>query len=156
MKRATHFSAICCRRRSPVDIDTISYFFTSRAVSVPLPAPGFPTQAYKNVSINYLNATDAHDVTQDAPNMIMRNIFPSCRTLDASSAGAVSARVVFSANGSAFCGAALWLIPRRAPAPAAHRRTPETARRDVLGPSAEVLAMGRRARRENTEDILAR
>lgn len=42
---ATYFSAMCCRSRSPVESEMISYFFVSRDVSVPLPAPGFPANS---------------------------------------------------------------------------------------------------------------
>src|SRR5713226_8774586 len=39
---STHLSAICCLNKSPVESGIMSYFRTSRAVRVPLPAPGFP------------------------------------------------------------------------------------------------------------------
>jgi hypothetical protein len=39
---STYLSAMCCLNKSPVENDRMSYFRTSRAVSVPLPAPGFP------------------------------------------------------------------------------------------------------------------
>ena len=39
---STHPSAICCLNKSPVESEIMSYFRTSRAVSVPLPVPGFP------------------------------------------------------------------------------------------------------------------
>jgi hypothetical protein len=40
--KSTHCSAMCCLNKSPVENDRTSYFRTSHAVSVPLPAPGFP------------------------------------------------------------------------------------------------------------------
>ena len=44
----THFSAMCCLNRSPVESETMSYFRTRRAVSVPLPAPGFPKKIMRS------------------------------------------------------------------------------------------------------------
>ena len=38
----THLSAMCCLNKSPVESETMSYLRARRAVSVPLPAPGFP------------------------------------------------------------------------------------------------------------------
>jgi hypothetical protein len=45
---STHLSAICCLNKSPVESETMSYFRTSRAVSVPLPAPGFPKRIMRS------------------------------------------------------------------------------------------------------------
>lgn len=44
-QNTTYFSAICCLNISPVDSDTISYFLTSLAESVPFPAPGLPNMS---------------------------------------------------------------------------------------------------------------
>ena len=41
-RRISYLSRMFCRRMSPVDKDMISYFLTSLADRVPLPAPGFP------------------------------------------------------------------------------------------------------------------
>jgi hypothetical protein len=45
---STHFSAMCCLNKSPVESETISYFRTRRAVRVPLPAPGLPKKIMRS------------------------------------------------------------------------------------------------------------
>jgi len=47
-RRISHLSRMFCRRMSPVDKDTISYFLTSLEDRVPLPAPGFPNMTILN------------------------------------------------------------------------------------------------------------
>lgn len=48
MKDFPYLSRMFCRRMSPVDNDTISYFLTSLEDKVPLPAPGLPNMTILN------------------------------------------------------------------------------------------------------------
>lgn len=50
-KKETDLSAMCCRRRSPVDMVQISYFFERRAARVPLPEHGFPNKSIRRTGL---------------------------------------------------------------------------------------------------------
>lgn len=71
----TYPSAICCRNRSPVDNERMSYFFTRRAESVPFPAPGFP-----NISIR------RNLVSRSSPVWVPRRELKNGRALRAAAA----------------------------------------------------------------------